>query len=75
MDMVLEATEQMLLELKILALSIKASFTNDSCTCFFFNPYNRIGDSILFKNIGLEQIEKLQNVLNSYLKLTLETRY
>ena len=74
MDMVLEATEQMLLE--ILALSIKASFyTNDSCTCFFFNPYNRIGDSILFKNIGLEQIEKLQNVLNSYLKLTLETRY
>ena len=73
MDMVLEATEQMLLE--ILALSIKAQLTNDSCTCFFFNPYNRIGDSILFKNIGLEQIEKLQNVLNSYLKLTLETRY
>ena len=71
MDMVLEATEQMLLE--ILALSIKAQ--NDSCTCFFFNPYNRIGDSILFKNIGLEQIEKLQNVLNSYLKLTLETKY
>ena len=32
-------------------------------------------EDFLSKFFGPEQIEKLENVLNSYLKLTLETKY
>ena len=32
-------------------------------------------EDFLSKFFGPEQIEKLENILNSYLKLTLETKY
>ena len=57
--------------------TVETKEKHDSCKVLILKEIPRILflEDFLSKFFGPEQIERLENVLNSYLKLTLETKY